>query len=361
MSKNKILYIVATQYDNLGDFLINKCLIDEIGKYGDVYLDLKNVPQDFGNHLLDGKNLFPLSKISSISVKGKGLGLIPFTKSLGFTHVFKSPGPFGGAHTLNDKLRAVVFYSIFYLFKKKGAKSYLIGNDLIISSHFDQKIFKASSKVLSGMFVRSKKNLEEFEDLNIPAAYSPDMCFLFEPRVLKKVNERKKIGISFRDLDDKLLDEKIRESINIIIEYYKFKNVSIEFFCQVDRDKSYTHSLYVPYKQMANISFRNEILSWEDRNYYNDFKVVASNRLHVLLLAQKFLAIPAGIVNDHKKTHKIKAVFDSIGLPKFIKPKVISEDLDDLERNHLDIIKKLVITNDEQKGLLKEIFFTVLS
>ena len=43
----KILYIVATQYDNMGDLLINKCLVDELTVYGHVYLDTKKVPEQF--------------------------------------------------------------------------------------------------------------------------------------------------------------------------------------------------------------------------------------------------------------------------------------------------------------------------
>ncbi|WP_373941208.1 hypothetical protein OEG92_15795 [Polaribacter sejongensis] len=35
----KIYFLVATQHDNLGDLLINKMLINEISKYGTVYVD----------------------------------------------------------------------------------------------------------------------------------------------------------------------------------------------------------------------------------------------------------------------------------------------------------------------------------
>ena len=69
--KNKIAYIVATQYDNVGDLLINKCLIDELSLHGKVYLDTKNVPKEFKNELLKNtKNVDELFNISQYSFKG---------------------------------------------------------------------------------------------------------------------------------------------------------------------------------------------------------------------------------------------------------------------------------------------------
>lgn len=79
--------------------------------------------------------------------------------------------------------------------------------------------------------------------------------FLLKPEILKNGDDRNKIGISFRNLNDKALDKKIKESINILIEFNTNKNVSIEFFCQVGRDKNYTYSLFEPYKNLKIFLF----------------------------------------------------------------------------------------------------------
>lgn len=42
--------------------------------------------------------------------------------------------------------------------------------------------------------------------------------------------------------------------------------------------------------------------------------MVMSNRLHVLLLAQTFNALPLGIIDQNHKTLKIQTVFESVGL-----------------------------------------------
>lgn len=51
-----IFFICASRYDNLGDLIINKLLIDELCTYGTVYVDTYHVPFHFVNYLLSNSN-----------------------------------------------------------------------------------------------------------------------------------------------------------------------------------------------------------------------------------------------------------------------------------------------------------------
>lgn len=356
---NKIIFIVATQYDNMGDLLINKCLIDNIAEYGEVYLDTKKVPDSFKKILLEHENVLELNSISRVSLKGKGLLLLPFLNKFKFTHLFKSPGPFGGAISNSDKIRYYIFYYIFRMMKQKKCNSYLIGNDLILKSDFDLRIFKKFSTVLKGMYVRSKSNLECFKNENIEALYSPDLCFLMNSSY-DKITKRKIVGISFRDLQDTELKKEIINSLELSIEFFIKKGYDIEFFYQVTRDKSLNLELFGLFKQYKNITFKEEALDWSNKDYYRQQDFVISNRLHVLLLAQSYNVIPLGLVDDNEKTMKINNIFKSVGLEELIFKKIdtpIIEEVYSLKDKYKEKIELVIV---EQKKIFKKELDSIL-
>ena len=273
----KILYIVATQYENMGDLLINKCFVDELACYGTVYLDTKKVPEEFKAILLEKENVHELSTISSISMKGAGLLRIPFAKNHKFDSLFKSPGPFGGSHSLNQKVRAWLFYLIFLFFKRKGTKSYLMGNDYMLQTSFDSKIIGRYAKVLSGIFLRSKLNVLQVKNLGVSnVAYSPDFCFLMNaPSGAEKIS----VGISFRQLGD-TENIHIIDAVGTYVRYFLLQGYKVEFFYQVERDRDFNLVLYNAVAG-PNVYFREGVLKWEERDFYTDKLFLLSNRLHV--------------------------------------------------------------------------------
>jgi len=320
----KILYIVATQYDNMGDLLINKCLVDELAEYGHVYLDTKKVPIQFKRILLEHENVFELSTISKISLKGKGLFLLPFVKGFKFDYMFKSPGPFGGSKTLNQKFRGYIFHLIFWIMKKKGVKSFLIGNDFIIDSAFDKKIFKGYESVLEGIFVRSHHNVETLKKFGVKkVSYSPDLCFMMKVDLQNSIKTR--VGISFRDMEDES-SNKVRKAVEIFVNYFSKKKVGIDIFYQVERDRAFNLALYNEFENEF-VVFRNEVLSFEERDFYLDKSVLLSNRLHVLLLGQMYECLPLALLYGHSKTKKIKDIYDTLGMDNFVFSSIQTSDL----------------------------------
>ena len=65
------IFICDCQYENLGDLIINKLLVDEFAKYGTVYIDTYNVPENFKAPLLEGQNLIDLYSNYRITLKNK--------------------------------------------------------------------------------------------------------------------------------------------------------------------------------------------------------------------------------------------------------------------------------------------------
>jgi|GEM_PF-2103316 len=356
-----ILYLVATQYDNMGDLLINKCLVDELAKKGRVYLDTKGVPSNFKNVLLDNPNVFELKDISDFSLKGKGLLVLPFRK-LDFDYFFKSPGPFGGFKTSKQKMHAFIFNYIFKVLKWKGIKSFLIGNDYMLESDFDKKMIKKYNNNLSGIFVRSKKNESILKDLQITkAAYSPDLCYVLNTKDVNVGNETKrdKVGISFRDLG-KDVNQQIEKSVDIFINYFSEKGIDVEIFYQVERDRDFNKYLFDKYKS-ENTSFRNEVLTWKEKNFYLDKKLVLSNRLHVLLLGQLHNCVPFSLTFNQTNTNKINNIFDSVNMSDFLYSNITKNDLEQFEKNELNLIDHIKNVNSTQKECFQSILHNIFN
>lgn len=346
----KILYIVATQYDNMGDLLINKCLIDELAEYGEVYLDTKNVPESFKAVLLEHKNARELSEVSTLSLKGKGLLLLPFYRNFKFDYMFKSPGPFGGSVTFGQKVKASLFQFIFSVMKQRGTKSYLIGNDFVLASDFDKKIVRKYGKVLDGLYVRSKENVTLLKGLGVPDAdYSPDLCFMMKADA--SAAQKQRVGISFRDMGD-ATNQKIKKAVKLYIDYFSSKNVPIEIFYQVERDKQFNLELFNEFRNDL-VTFREKVLAWEERDYYLDKGVLISNRLHVLLLGQIYESLPVALLYGQANTKKIKDLYDTVGMPDFVFSDVTTADLDKIYDNRDILRARIKEVNNKQKSIFK--------
>lgn len=361
MKKKKALFIVATQYDNVGDLLINRCLIQEVSKHCTVYLDTKNVPRSFVKHLLVNSEIQELSTVTDISLKGKGAILLPVYRRFNFDYLFKSPGPFGDIKTFNAYLKNLFFWWIFKAMNYRSCKSYLIGSDLVLNSEYDRKFHRLLSSQVEMSFVRSDRNIELLNAQGIKnVAYIPDMCFLMSQYVTKSVN-KKKVGVSFRDLENPLLNEKLLILVKTFISYHLSEGFEVVIFHQVERDSEFNSFLYESCKDLGVISLRQDNLGFDEIAFYNDMYSVVSNRLHVLLLAQMFGTIPIAMLDDHAKTSKIHNIYDSIGLSElvFTDPKEFEPDKIYKEADLL--VAKIESINTAQCQLASDIILKVVS
>ena len=268
--KNRIVFIVATQYDNVGDLLINKCLIDQLSLHGEVYIDSKNVPDHFKNLLLKGSNnVFELKAITDYNFKSLSFIRLLYS-NFGFTHIFRSPGPLRNGGSIKVFTKNLVIGMIFNLFKRKGVNSFLVGNDIHFKGSMDSFMVKHFSKNVAKILCRSEENVRALKKLSVnQVGYIPDMCFGYRPTQNNSCTT-KAIAISFRDLEDVSYDDKIRRTIQSILESNKYD--SVVFFYQVQRDYDYNKRLYMYFQEYKNVVFKEECLEWSDLSFYNRFR-----------------------------------------------------------------------------------------
>jgi len=355
--KNKIIYIVATQYDNVGDLLINKCLIDQISKYGQVYLDTKNVPESFIKELLkDTQNVIKLTELTPKSFKGKGAVSLYFS-NLGITHIFKSPGPFGSAGNKKVFLKNMLIGLIFKMFKSKNVKSYLVGNDVHYKNGLDKKSVNFFSKNTEKILCRSHSNVNALKGLGLKNIdYIPDMCFGYSPKDIID-SESNEIGVSFRRLDDEKYHQRIVEAIQCILDNSDKK---IVFFYQVNHDFEYNKELFIHFKNNQNVSFHEDCLQWDTLSFYNKFSFTLSNRLHVLLLGLVYNVIPIGLLNNDSKTQKIVDIFDGVALNDFLINELTKDKITNFTLHEQTLKARIKEVSLKQKNMIEDKIYEII-
>jgi hypothetical protein len=90
--RKKIYYLLATQHGNMGDLLINKMLIDELTKYGDVYVDCAGVNDKFKEFIFKKKNVYSANDYFNASLKRISFFKVLFQMKE-FEYFFRTPGP----------------------------------------------------------------------------------------------------------------------------------------------------------------------------------------------------------------------------------------------------------------------------
>lgn len=310
----KIFYSAYTCKGNVGDFLINKYQIEEYSKYGDVYVDLTGMPEDFAKGILGCTNPGVHDFVAEYGLSYRGKNMFKVLSVLhgeGFTHFTKSPGPYAVISLPIKKLCMRLLGALGYITaRKKGMKVMAMGIDLNLSQ-LPQWLYRLNIAYFNHyniIGVRSIRNKERIGLYIKSANYCPDMAFLC-PGLKKPDNiVRKKIAISFRQVSDV---DTLVTLLNKICAYYYSIEYEVHIVYQVVEDVSFCKLLA---EKLSNYNpyFRKSLISFDELSCYEHFDVVFSNRLHVLLMGAMHGAIPFAMLSKNIKERKIVDIWDSV-------------------------------------------------
>lgn len=305
----KIFYNAYTCKYNLGDIIINKLQIEEYAKYGEVYVDCTNMPAYFKHIILDNNNVKDFAKEYNSSYRSiRMFSIIKLLKKEGFTHFTKSPGPYAILKLPFKTLIIRIIGMIGYLYAKKlGMKVMAVGIDLDYKTNNKNWLVKCNKKYFSQydcLMVRSLENYNLLKNELTNIKYIPDMAFLYTQKNNNHTKSHKRVAFSFRANTEKKFLISILKDISLILTN---EGYIIDVIYQVKEDESISRYIYSNLKNnQLNIDIRE--LRYEDLNKYADYDFVFSNRLHVLLMAAAFGAIPFGLLN--KSNTKIINIFN---------------------------------------------------
>jgi polysaccharide pyruvyl transferase WcaK-like protein len=138
------------------------------------------------------------------------------------------------------------------------------------------------------------------------ASYIPDLAYLLKTETLS--NKRNKLAmLTFRapkNMDafmlwyDKLVSSLTSNGYNILLYY------------QVKADYDFLKLLY-DRQRNKNISFKENLLWYDEFSLYHNAELIISNRLHGLLVGAAHGVLPLAVLTQGSDVAKIKDVFDS--------------------------------------------------
>lgn len=296
-------YLCATQSSNVGDLLINKMLIDELCKYGNVYVDCYNIPNTFKQYILENTRAVDVYEINSFSLKkGDIIKFFKFAKKTNIHFFTQSPGPLGKL----SKSYSLYFKLISRILKLLKIKYYLIGNCCSKSIAAHEKI---SINNADNYLVRSDSSVQYLLNLGIKnVQYIPDLAFLYRQKA--QISEKQKIvTLSFREvnIDYSLFLKWIKQILSLLNK----NGFHAEFIYQVHKDKEFATKLKSDLCKEPNITFIEEIIWFNKINYYSGKSIVISNRLHSLLLGALHNAIPLAFCDKNIELAKITDVYNT--------------------------------------------------
>jgi Polysaccharide pyruvyl transferase len=359
--KPLIFFHVHTQYENLGDMVINRNLLFLLREHGEVIVNDKDTPDYFLNDLGVTK-----SELFSNSYQGRFFLQLLFTAiKVGRKrqiYLFTPPG-----HKLSrsgdSKFKPLALSLVTVILTIFGVRVCEVG--VSIGSFSWAK--KLGERIKSGFMhfygVRDRlsreiggnygiKNLSLVTDLSL--AYPlilPHNKQYFVKELSDYVDENLKglgeyLVISFRvDTTDPKTRNYAEKLTNYIIEVTKRLKLPIVLCYQVTRDRDYMFELSEKLSALGHtVKLLDKQLDLATAEIvYSRSSYVLSNRLHVLLFAALVDAFPVAIINpaDNKK---ISALFSDAGISELILDVEFNEaDKIDLSLNLLSSTRKEIL------------------
>lgn len=331
-------FVCRTQYENLGDLIINKMLIDELALYGTVYIDTTTVPDSFKHTLLDQSEVVEVRFLEDRKWFRSSIVLLKFFRQNGIRLYTSSPGPVFGSVVESFKYQLVSFLTnrFFSLF---GIKRHYIGT---CCSHLVCGKRDFHSNEIAYYYLRSNISVDYLRRY-VPKKrikYIPDLCFLLHYQV--KSSAKKNVVIIDIRKPDSGEETLIQWCVNITRAFTE-QGFEVIVYYQVERDYCFAQRIYGAIVSQK-VSFQSNIVWYDNMDFYADKKFVISNRLHSLLIGAAYDCFPICLYQNSVHTAKLKDVFSS----------AFSDDMPILYENGAVPIGNLADLFDKYGGLLKE-------
>ncbi len=306
-----------TQFDNLGDALINDVLFNVVRNKGTLHLDCKNVPENY-------------KAVASIQPTESYTSTLQFYKKLIYlklqghdvTYLLKPGHIFTLKDTPKQSVHDCVTIFIFTFFKLIGIKIKRFGVSLSPLSPISlimEKIKARLSTTLSYREDYTRRFIEQHHFKNM--IFCPDLLFYPDYQPLKPLKKDTiKIAFSFRASplkkgNDVAYMNTIKEFIKKLSQESNYELIAVS---QVTRDTVFQQELIAMtgkniqhYVYDCTVAGREKIA-----DAYKQADIIISNRLHGLLNASIYGCHPVAFVT--KDNHKVTGVLETAGLHHLI-------------------------------------------
>lgn len=314
MTKKHISFFsLKTQFENVGDALINRELVKLASLHSEVYIDLSRCPEGF-------RATLALDQVPNVNVvQGFGTLLVQMFKNRvsGATcYYFLSPGGYFGDMSVKQIPSRYVNYMILLLMALIGTKICHIGVSYERLGDRFARFLKRRAGLFHKHILRDERSRAYIQERGIHVdAVLPDLALnLFDTAPPQKT-EIKNVAFSFRG--DQFSDQyqQIKACAQGVVENLP-KGTRFVAIAQVERDIPTVERLAKELEAENNITVPL-IVSFDNIEqctaHYAKMDMIVSNRLHALLLGSQACGHLLGCIGGGNN-EKIVGLFAALGI-----------------------------------------------
>lgn len=303
---NHIFYQTKTKYNNTGDALINKALIEALRTYGQIYANYgDDIPKAFLGELgiRDEERVYCKSEVAFIK---SVLGCARKAKKCGDkVFVFSGPGDmYGGG--LRLVVRNFASGLVFPVFRMFGVNIVRIGRSVGPISKAMAVSEWVRGLFLSHYYVRDSLSLKRCHDIGIKKTkLCPDMSWAFDSKHQRKVNQTNRVMVNLRnsifdDTDDTFIQATVQRCKDVlrVIQKETAGNMKVCVAYQISEDAEFSKQVAEILKNDFDVEYIDHQMRLEElAEHYGNVDCHISNRMHSLLAGYKYGSLPISLID----------------------------------------------------------------
>lgn len=313
-------FCAKTQYQNLGDVIINREVLKLLEPYGDIHLDEGGMPTSYLDKLkhiriarrYDSQATF-ISQLFLLAIKRL------FNPGLPQVYYVLNPGGFTGmgADNIKSILKQFVLIFIYFVLFVLGVRIIRLGASYDNLSPLKVWLERIKSHFMFANTLRDQEALQYAGKIGLKkTSFFPDMAFMLKPHpgklMVHPVDQQPYVVLSFRSGEkDQAYDHKLTTALQAL--FADSAHLTKVFSSQVFFDIGWNAVL----ANKLQVAGEKVVLDYNDEDQlfpvYREATAVYSNRLHVLLFAMR-QGVPAFPVVDLEKNVKITGIYQDLGL-----------------------------------------------
>jgi hypothetical protein len=308
-----ILFSLATQFENLGDCVINEILIKKLSERSKVVVLTGGAPKWL---------LTRLAGIDSITLCSQwfafAISPLQHRRSSGRRVLFFKPGHFAARSGPRALARLAALYVLCTFLRWRKWSLARIGVSVEECSWLESWIQARLGRLYSFYGVRDLQSCQQAAKWGIrSAAYAPDLAFLLESPSAYARHQRAHLALAFRER--KWMTENLASRLARAISGMRAQGLQPIIVNQVSRDGPLAKAIQAELKcELVSFSQTPESVACVFTAYESSVMVI-SNRLHSLLFGWSRGAIPLALV-CLQEDRKIIDLFKHLGLETLLWP-----------------------------------------
>lgn len=315
---------ISTQYENLGDALINRELIHLVSQHSKLHVDVSRCPDWFVEMLnLPADTRFSASRLALLPniLKARMKGQTPY--------YFLIPGGNFGEYSLPRFVKSLIGLSYLFAVRLAGARICQLGVSYERSGPRYMTTMKLRTLLMHALYVRDTQSSKLLEQYKVKHnGVLPDLAFNLFAADAKAKDKIGTVCFSFRTDQSNNQQMLANATVDSVIEAMP-KSTRYVLSVQVERDMKAMKVIQKHLKDVHGIEaeiFHEARDITKIQNFYKTVDVVVSNRLHVLLLGSSACGRLVACVDD--KNQKVTGLFKTLGRGDLVVPmKDVTADL----------------------------------